>query len=210
MNVPNIESRKADTTSVTFHLRSIPRFSCTMIEWRNAVFTRHGTSDAFSTGAHAQYPAQPADDSEGVEEPGNKRPSSHRSQPLGVEPACEQRRDRERKWNRRADVPQIEIGRMDRHSGILQLRIQSTTIGGNEVEPLEGIGAEADRAEKENKYQSKRAGDVRHQLAIARAIRPQSDRGVNREDQRPKEQRSRLSAPEGGDRVDLGQIRARV
>src|SRR6266550_5957957 len=54
MNVPNIERRKALTTRVTFHLRSIPRFSCTMIECRNAVFTSHGSSDAFSTGSHAQ------------------------------------------------------------------------------------------------------------------------------------------------------------
>src|SRR3954462_14590123 len=54
MKVPNIESRNAETTSVTFHLRSMPRFSCTMIECRNAVFTSHGSSDAFSTGSHAQ------------------------------------------------------------------------------------------------------------------------------------------------------------
>src|SRR5688500_19313668 len=59
MKVPKIESRKADTTSVTFHFRSIPRFSCTMIECRKAVFTSHGSSDAFSTGSHAQYPPQP-------------------------------------------------------------------------------------------------------------------------------------------------------
>src|SRR5712664_1259224 len=60
MNVPNIESRNADTTSVTFHLRSMPRFSCTMIECRNAVFTSHGNNDAFSTGSHAQYPPHPS------------------------------------------------------------------------------------------------------------------------------------------------------
>src|SRR6266404_9214939 len=60
MNVPKIDSRNADTTSVTFHLRSMPRFSCTMIECRNAVFTSHGSSDAFSTGSHAQYPPHPS------------------------------------------------------------------------------------------------------------------------------------------------------
>src|ERR1700693_2316815 len=54
MNVPKIASRNAETTSVTFHLRSIPRFSCTMIACRNAVLTSHGSSDAFSTGSHAQ------------------------------------------------------------------------------------------------------------------------------------------------------------
>src|SRR5438045_8258095 len=60
MNVPNMKSRKVDTTSVTFHFRSMPRFSCTMIECRNAVLTSHGSSDAFSTGSHAQYPPHPS------------------------------------------------------------------------------------------------------------------------------------------------------
>src|SRR5690242_21180450 len=54
MKVPKMASRNADTTSVTFHLRSMPRFSCTMIECRKAVFTSHGKKDAFSTGSHAQ------------------------------------------------------------------------------------------------------------------------------------------------------------
>src|SRR3954465_13673322 len=54
MKVPNIERRKALTTRVTFHFRSMPPFSCTMIECRNAVLTSHGSSDAFSTGSHAQ------------------------------------------------------------------------------------------------------------------------------------------------------------
>src|SRR6266550_1054765 len=60
MNVPKIDRRKADTTSVTFHFLSIPRFSCTMIECRNAVLTSHGSSDAFSTGSQAQYPPHPS------------------------------------------------------------------------------------------------------------------------------------------------------
>src|SRR5438046_6930463 len=60
MNVPKIESRNAETTRVTFHFRNIPRFSCTMIECRKAVLTSHGSSDAFSTGSHAQYPPQPS------------------------------------------------------------------------------------------------------------------------------------------------------
>src|SRR5882672_7914995 len=50
MKVPKIDSKNADTTSVTFHFRSMPRFSCTMIECRKAVLTSHGKRDAFSTG----------------------------------------------------------------------------------------------------------------------------------------------------------------
>src|SRR6476659_4302605 len=60
MKVPKIESRNVETTRVTFHLRSMPRFSCTMIECRNAVLTSHGSNDAFSTGSHAQYPPHPS------------------------------------------------------------------------------------------------------------------------------------------------------
>ena len=54
MKVPKMASRKVVTTSTTFHFRSIPRFSWIMIECRNAVPVSHGSSDAFSTGSHAQ------------------------------------------------------------------------------------------------------------------------------------------------------------
>ena len=54
MNVPSTESRKVATTSVTFHFRSIPRFSWIMIECRNAVPVSQGRRDAFSTGSHIQ------------------------------------------------------------------------------------------------------------------------------------------------------------
>src|SRR4028118_1569959 len=60
MNVPRMARRNVLTTSVTFHLRSMPRFSWIMIECRNAVPVSHGRSDAFSTGSHAQYPPHPS------------------------------------------------------------------------------------------------------------------------------------------------------
>ncbi len=53
-NVPSRASVNVAQISDTFHTFSIPRFSCTMIEWRKAVPTSHGISDAFSTGSHAQ------------------------------------------------------------------------------------------------------------------------------------------------------------
>ena len=42
-----------------FQTLSMPFFSCTMIECRNAVAASHGISAALSTGSHAQYPPQP-------------------------------------------------------------------------------------------------------------------------------------------------------
>ena len=53
-NVPSRASVNVAQISDTFQTFSIPRFSCTMIEWMNAVPTSHGISEAFSTGSHAQ------------------------------------------------------------------------------------------------------------------------------------------------------------
>ena len=53
-NVPSRASTNVAKISDTFQTFSIPRFSCTMIECRNAVPMSHGMSDAFSTGSQAQ------------------------------------------------------------------------------------------------------------------------------------------------------------
>jgi hypothetical protein len=58
--VPISASVKVAQINDTFHTFSIPRFSCTMIECRNAVPTSHGITEAFSTGSQAQYPPQPS------------------------------------------------------------------------------------------------------------------------------------------------------
>ena len=53
-NVPRIVRQNVAMTSDRFQTRSIPRRSCTITEWMNAVAVSHGSSDAFSTGSHAQ------------------------------------------------------------------------------------------------------------------------------------------------------------
>ena len=52
--VPNSASANVADTSTMFHTLSIPFFSCTITECRNAVAASHGISAAFSTGSHAQ------------------------------------------------------------------------------------------------------------------------------------------------------------
>src|SRR6516165_12596202 len=58
--VPRIHRRKVQKTSQTFQTFIMPRFSCIMTECRNAVPVSHGSSEAFSTGSHPQYPPQPS------------------------------------------------------------------------------------------------------------------------------------------------------
>ena len=53
-NVPRIVRQNVAITSERFQTRSIPRRSCTITEWMNAVAVSHGSNDAFSTGSHAQ------------------------------------------------------------------------------------------------------------------------------------------------------------
>ena len=60
MKVPNSVRKNVVITSETFQARSIPRRSCTITEWRNAVAVNHGSSPAFSTGSHIQHPPQPS------------------------------------------------------------------------------------------------------------------------------------------------------
>jgi hypothetical protein len=57
-NVPSSDRTNVAAISETFQILSIPRFSCTITECRNAVLTIHGISAAFSTASQAQYPPQ--------------------------------------------------------------------------------------------------------------------------------------------------------
>ncbi len=52
--VPSSAIVKVPTIRAAFQTFSIPRFSWTMIECRNAVQVSHGKSPAFSTGSQAQ------------------------------------------------------------------------------------------------------------------------------------------------------------
>ena len=60
-NVPRIESANVAEIRHTFQTFSIPFFSCTITECRNAVPTSQGISAAFSTGSQPQNPPQPTD-----------------------------------------------------------------------------------------------------------------------------------------------------
>ena len=53
-NVPSRQSANVVTISETFQVRSIPRFSWTITECRNAVPTSQGISEAFSTASQPQ------------------------------------------------------------------------------------------------------------------------------------------------------------
>src|SRR6478736_6757592 len=114
-NVPKIERANVAVTSATFQAFSIPFFSCTITECRNAVAISHGISAAFSTGSQAQKPPhldvgpvgaeQHADTEEG---PGEERPAPRRDDPARVALAGKQCRHAERERDREPDVAEIQ------------------------------------------------------------------------------------------------------
>ena len=88
MNVPKIVRKNVTMTSATFQTRSMPRRSCTMTEWRNAVAVNHGSSPAFSIPHPVAAPPellvgpQHAErETEREEQPRHHRPAPDRAEP---------------------------------------------------------------------------------------------------------------------------------
>ena len=101
-NVPRIVRQNVAITSDRFQTRSIPRRSCTITEWMNAVAVSHGSNDAFSTGSqrpeaapaeHLVAPPRAEDDADGEEAPGDERRAAGVGQPALAEAAGDERGD---------------------------------------------------------------------------------------------------------------------
>ncbi len=60
MKVPSRLSEKARIASRIVQTLSAPRFSMTIAEWRSAVASSQGISEAFSTGSQNHQPPQPS------------------------------------------------------------------------------------------------------------------------------------------------------
>ncbi len=149
-------------------------------------------------------------DADREEEPGDERPSSHDGKPLVVELAGEQRRDGKRERNGRRDVTQIQIGRMERHSRILKLRIHPATVDRREIEARERIRLDAGRQHEEDENRRDGPCRPRNELAVFRPTARNGNRPIKGKDQRPEEHRSRLPAPERREDIDVRHVRADV
>ena len=75
---------------------------------------------------------------------------------------------------------------------------------------VERVRLEAGRRDEEDQDRRERARGVRRELACVLARRPDRDRRVAGEDQRPEEHRARLAAPERREHVHLRHVRAGV
>ena len=90
-------------------------------------------------------------DTDGQKEPGQERPAPNDGEPFRIQSPRNQRGDGKCKWNGGGDVAQIEVRRMNRHAGVLELRIHPAAVHRRPVEAREGIRLEARRGEEEQK-----------------------------------------------------------
>ena len=71
--------------------------------------------------------------------PGEQRPGPDEARPGGVDAAADQRRRREGKHDREADIAEIKQRRMNGEAGILQDRIEVVALERRRRQAREGI-----------------------------------------------------------------------
>ncbi len=84
---------------------------------------------------------------------------------------------------------------MDRHPVVLQQRIEVLPFGGNRGEHIEGARDEIQHQEEEDRETGKDRERVRSEIGVAAAMLERNDRGENRQQPGPQQERSLLAAP---------------
>ena len=144
------------------------------------------------------------------EQPRQQRPAADRVDPSGVELARDQRADRERERDGDARVAEVEHRRMDRHAGVLELRVQAAAVRRDEAEPRERVRGEHHHGDEERRDRADDARHVGHQFAVLAAVGEHRERAPRRDDDRPEQQRALLPGVERRPRVVDREVAAGV
>ena len=139
-NVPSTASMPVARMSETFHTFSIPRFSCTITECRNAVpgqpGQQRGVLDRIPrpVAAPAQLGRRTSARRAGCRRRGRTRPPSAKRRVARIQSASSaprhERADREREGDREQRVPRVQHRRVDHHARVAQQRVQPDALGG--------------------------------------------------------------------------------
>ncbi len=152
--------------------------------------------------AHRDADRQPA--------PRRQRPGPHPARPDGVDPALDQRRDREGIGDRKPDIAEIEKRRMEGEPRVLEQRVEVAAVGGHRKQPRErvrGRDDEQQRAKPEEPLDRQRTG------AQARRQGPAEKRdeaAEQRQHEDPQHHRAFVAAPGAGDLVEHRLCQARI
>ena len=141
-------------------------------------------------------PARTEQIAEREKEPRKDRPAARGANPSVVELARDERAAGERERHRRADVAGVERRRMDRHPVVLQQRVEVGAVRRHRGQEIEGAGNEIQHPEKEDRDAGQHDKGPGRYFGIAPAVLEYRDRGENREQPGPEQQRALLPAPE--------------
>ena len=218
-NVPRIARMPAPRISDTFHILSIPRFSCTIAECRNAVPISHGISDAFSTASQPQYPPQPS--SEYDQRAPSTMPTPRHSQAASAKgrvvrsqsasrrrvisaPIGERERDREQR------VPRVQHRRVEHHRRVAQQRVQPEALGRHRAGARERRLEEDQQAAEEGREPEQHGGRVGGDLARPPPGEEQDRARPHAQQQHPQQEGSLLGRPDRGRPVERRRRRGGV
>ena len=87
-------------------------------------------------------------DAEAQRAPGGERPGPHPARPAGVDPALDQRGDREGEGHREADIAGVEHRRVGGERQVLQDRVEALAVGRRRIEPQERVRGEQHEGEE--------------------------------------------------------------
>ena len=155
-------------------------------------------------------PAHPEDDPEGEEEPAREDPLSGDLEPPRVKPPGDEGRKGEGERNREGGEPEVQRRGVDRHPVVLELRVQPAAIAGGEAELLERGGDKYGDPDEECDHCQEDTVHIRHQLAVAPSIDPDSQNGEEGEVECPEDEGSALARPQPGNLEPGGKVAAGV
>ena len=149
-------------------------------------------------------------DAAGEKAPRERGPRPRPARPRRVEPAAEQRRDRERERDRESDVAHVEHRRMEHHARILQQRIQVAAVGRRRKQAVERVRREQHEEQEAEADEAHDAEHARDHL-VGQMAAPQRDRDrPPAEHQHPQQHRAFVRAPGRGEPVVERQLRVGV
>ncbi len=154
---------------------------------------------------HGVSPIAAQKNSETEEHPGDHGPTARGANPVVTKLPRDQRRHGKGEWDHHTDVAQVKHRRVNHHRVVLQKRIQPVAVrraeglhprGRSEREFLKRVGNEKHQRRKEDAGAHQHGNNVRHKLAVLRAVQQDCQGAVNRKQPRPEKQRPFLPCPQ--------------
>ena len=146
-------------------------------------------------------PPGPERDPDGQEHPSRQRPRPHPTRPSRVHPPLNQCGHCKGEGHRKADIAQIQEGRMKGQTGVLQQGVQVVAIQRRICQAQEGVRGEEHKGQERHTDHALHGQNPRLQRGRQVVAKPYRTGAKQRQGQRPQEQTALMVAPNAGNLV---------